>query len=158
MKQQVRLTRSQLALRERLIKALRSGKYRQGQRALKTIVDEGNTRLCCLGVAADIMTRNKWEAPNAPHASHAGLRCGDNIYKTHLPPSLLKRLGLGPREQSALINANDVRDFDFNDIAFVLELATISRTPVGEPLPYEWTLPPIIPLSQTGAENVGTTD
>ncbi len=43
-------------LKDKWIKALRSGYYKQGQEVLKSI----DYKFCCLGVLCDIIDTNKW--------------------------------------------------------------------------------------------------
>jgi hypothetical protein len=44
-------------LKQKWVTALRSGEYKQGRRALKTI----HGTHCCLGVLADVIDPNGWE-------------------------------------------------------------------------------------------------
>jgi hypothetical protein len=47
-------------IKEQWVSALRSGKYKQGNGALRNIKDE----FCCLGVLCDIVAPEKWELNN----------------------------------------------------------------------------------------------
>ena len=50
------------AFKERWVKALRSGRYRQVNAHLRGIdPDTGKLGYCCLGVACNITNRNKWK-------------------------------------------------------------------------------------------------
>lgn len=52
------------AIKEKWVKALRSGDYRQGSGALRR--QKGNDGLfCCLGVLCDISGRGRWREPNS---------------------------------------------------------------------------------------------
>lgn len=46
-------------LKTKWLEALRSGKYKQGRSALRTIQDE----FCCLGVLCDIVAPDAWSKP-----------------------------------------------------------------------------------------------
>jgi len=93
------LTELQLDNRYKLVKALRSGRYKQGKFALKQVDDEGNTSFCCLGVACDLLGRTEmfgrrledagvldddvmeaygFESPNAAYANKERCLASDN--------------------------------------------------------------------------------
>jgi hypothetical protein len=92
--------------KQKWIEALRSGKYRQGQSLLSfTILDE-EPQYCCLGVLRDIMGTN------------------DFSYKqenTTLSSLQLSVCGLDRETQRILIQLNDVKMWDFNQIADYIE-------------------------------------
>ena len=48
------------------VEALRSGKYKQGRKALKTSTHDGIFHYCCLGVLAEILDPDEWENKTHP--------------------------------------------------------------------------------------------
>lgn len=86
-------------LKEKWIKALRSGEYKQAQRRLRT--SEG---FCCLGVLCDLVDSSKWEDTDP----------GDYFnYKTEVPhecylPTVIRfDAGLSNYDESQVANMND---------------------------------------------------
>lgn len=55
-------------LKAKWIEALRSGKYLQGERRLRTLTSGKPDTYCCLGVLGDIFDPSKW----VPHAEDEG--------------------------------------------------------------------------------------
>ena len=78
------------------IKALRSGKYKQGRRLLRTTDD----KFCCLGVLCDVMKIPCWEYPkiNADDQSlvyHFGEKADSKkTYAGLLPPMAINKAGM----------------------------------------------------------------
>lgn len=58
-------------IKARWLKALRSGKYRQGTGHLKKTTITGEARHCCLGVLCELAMRSKVIAPSV--AAHDGI-------------------------------------------------------------------------------------
>lgn len=94
-----------ISLVKRWIKALRSGKYKQGKKALRT----SNNEFCCLGVLCDVANPQLWTG-----REYAGY--------VHLPPvSLLGKVHVDSHTKDVLIRMNDNRNFSFHAIANYLE-------------------------------------
>lgn len=106
------------------VKALRSGEYTQGRRALKVVNEDGSVGYCCLGVAGDLCVkagRAKWDGERL-----IDRRDGKSDRKI-LTPSLRDVFGLDGREwrqeQARLAEWNDRGAKTFADIAEVIEAA-----------------------------------
>lgn len=102
------------------IAALRSGKYKQGQNWLNN-----DGKLCCLGVACEVMGM-----PSEPANTGGGVtQYGDYAATETAPPETVHYFGLwdgngGPRmgiKAFALSELNDSKDYTFEQIAGVLE-------------------------------------
>jgi len=87
------------AIKTKWVKALRSGKYEQGQASLRSKLN----RFCCLGVLCDIIDDSKWKKP--VQINNFSYLYGDNI--TSLPFLLLKEIDLDKGDQDNLILMND---------------------------------------------------
>ena len=85
--------------REKLIEALLSDKYKQGQHRLVTVEADGDHH-CCLGVACDLVDHNSWEKPFRDHSVQYGDYTARNFnYKGFtavgtLPRSVWEEIGL----------------------------------------------------------------
>lgn len=90
------------------VEALRSGKYRQTQQALR----EKNA-YCCLGVACDISGFGVWDDDRFLHEE------GNNT--GYLPTGLRERMGLEQLQESSLITMNDDEGKTFAEIADYIE-------------------------------------
>jgi hypothetical protein len=97
----------QQELKEKWLKALRSGEYSQGTAALRT-----NIGYCCLGVLADVMGA-KWVKPSCdePETEWSIERSPAIAY---LPTSYAKRAGLDSEIQDQLATMNDGGSGGFN--------------------------------------------
>ena len=107
------------------IKALRSGKYKQGQGRLK---DFETGRYCCLGVLCEEYRKSDvgkkkgahWDEPFAhkvPFSSSAA-----SSFAMLEPPQTVRRwAGLTVKMQDVLINCNDMKNHSFRKIAARLE-------------------------------------
>lgn len=84
-------------LKTKWIKALTSGKYKQGQAVLKDYTVKGPEH-CCLGVLCEVAGVKEVKVDNF------GEFKGD--YEL-LSPSLLKEFGISKEQQSALTGMND---------------------------------------------------
>jgi len=114
--------------RQQWVAALRSGKYQQGEKRLRT-----NDKFCCLGVACDISGLGKWV-----HVAGSNMRGYfiDGIESQYeLPDNVRDWLGVGsnfvgimPRMISPdivnLANAND-GGYNFGEIADIVETGKI---------------------------------
>ncbi len=96
------------------VDALRSGKYKQGQKALRQETPEGS-RFCCLGVACDLEDPKKWR-------NLEGGKADFDYHQGWLSQELLAKLGFNHMEQSSLANMNDNQGKTFDEIARYLEI------------------------------------
>jgi hypothetical protein len=100
------------------VRALRSGRYKQGQGQLKVVDQKGNTRFCCLGVLCDLHSKQtgiKWQ----------GIHYMDE--KGVLPSRVMKWAGLKYTDPQLTIHqaAADLNDNGkrFKTIAKLIEKA-----------------------------------
>ncbi len=100
----------------RCVKALRSGKYKQGRGRLCTIEPDGSLSHCCLGVIANIIDPDAWRED-----SRLDFRMAWNGSATCLTEAAEKQLGFSPEIQGQLIRLNDTRHYTFKSIANWLE-------------------------------------
>lgn len=91
------------------ITALRSGKYEQGQKALRV----GN-KFCCLGVACDLYDKNGWLEP----CDSGRIPFHDEV--SYLPLAVQERLGLHGHNPWGLGTMND-EGWTFAEIAAYLQ-------------------------------------
>ena len=101
---------------------LRSGKYKQGQGALRT----SSNHFCCLGVLCDISYPEGWwkEFDEYDHYSFELLKSDDetNYYsEDEMPPeALIREVGLDYEDAKGLAKMNDSGD-SFDEIADEIE-------------------------------------
>lgn len=88
------------------VKALRSGKFKQGQQAM---YDRDNNTLCCLGVLCVVQ-----EIDSLNHMGNGGQ------YGNVTPPRHLDA-GLSNEDIYILLEANDSHEWTFEDIAAYVE-------------------------------------
>ena len=98
------------AIKAEWVKALRSGKYKQGNGRLR----DGDT-FCCLGVLCDIGTKKAW----ASNGAYCGL-AGDKR-TGFLPHTISNLAGLSDYTQNVLSSLNDCAGSSFNEIADWIE-------------------------------------
>jgi hypothetical protein len=96
-------------LKKKWVKALRSGRYRQGIDYLQC--GEGNN--CCLGVLCRV-ARVKAEP------SYCGTKSFDGD-ESHLTDKLLKKFKITAKQQNKLIDMNDSQGKTFKEIADYIE-------------------------------------
>jgi hypothetical protein len=116
------------------VKALRSGKYKQGQSRLRNdSVDTKTTTWCCLGVLCDIMNPDGWDSNT--YGSSFSYACPiDGREDTVLPASVRKAAGMksdnGERvgSRKSLVYLNDrcsdktgKGTYSFDKIADIIE-------------------------------------
>lgn len=97
-------------IKARWVKALRSGKYLQGQQQLRTVNSENpkQDQFCCLGVLCDIVDKSKWGI--GPLGGDSGDVAARGVYdgKTAMPPNdIRERAGLSPEQCDLLAKFND---------------------------------------------------
>lgn len=100
-------------IKEKWVKALRSGRYKQIREYLKT--DEG---YCCLGVLCNIINRRKWKETIF---GECGYQDGATLETYELPIDVRKQAKLHPNTVSKLIEMNDGEGKSFNQIADYIE-------------------------------------
>lgn len=106
------------------VKALRSGKYKQGRKALRT--RRGN--YCCLGVACDISKLSKWDTNSYGEGRYDG-HVGD------LPRRVKKWFGMAlsnplvthGKKQVELASLNDRRSSSFRQVADLIESQWLTK-------------------------------
>ena len=93
-------------IKAKWLKALRSGKYKQGKGRLKSTKGKA-VRYCCLGVLCDILDQKKWSTE--PGAAMIDGRFPSFWCKNEysLPDAVKKRLALSASKQETLIGLND---------------------------------------------------
>lgn len=96
------------------IEALRSGKYEQGVKRLR---DED--KMCCLGVACDVIDPDGWE--KSPSGDNGGVEWFWKSLYSSLDIETQGLLSLDTEAQNRLIDFNDRCTYDFNFIADWLE-------------------------------------
>lgn len=101
-------------IKAKWIAALRSGKYKQGQNAMRIVAPDGDC-FCCLGVLCDVIDPNAWNAES--FAGLAGRLRGwafDGIRAyTAIPPNKV----LESYASWKLSDLNDQQKFTFAEIA-----------------------------------------
>lgn len=104
--------------KQRWLTALRSGKYRQGQRALRQRNTVDDTAYCCLGVALDIKDATQWKP-----AECSGWRDDWNGCRSALANNLLAKAIDGALEETTVQTLARMNDGGgtFPDIAEWIE-------------------------------------
>lgn len=111
------------------IKALRSGKYIQGEKRLRQVGPKG-LEYCCLGVVCNISKTSKWSDKN--NSCETSFRYGDSDLVSP-PESLLGKLGLnsdlsGESPSYSTQNFWEMNDTDhltFAEIADLIEITLV---------------------------------
>ncbi len=113
-------------IKQKLVEALRSGKYRQAAGALKKRVwvhdiGEQQAGYCCLGVLCDVMGCTWQELQHGTtHCSLPFIDDKDVSFNEYLSDSMLEKVGLTDEQQKELARLND-EGRSFNDIAEHIE-------------------------------------
>lgn len=122
-----------LTFRQRWVKALRSGKYRQAKGVLRS--PDNDVSYCCLGVACDLIDPNKWtkhakEGDGALRAFAWGRRGRDSDYDDFSLPGHKARevIGMDDEAIAALAELND-EGYSFTDIADAIEWIDNGESP-----------------------------
>lgn len=102
------------------VKALRSGKYKQGYGRLSTKhPDTNEITYCCLGVACEVYNEANKNNPKAllkkKHFSADVFQFDEQVW--HLPAKVISWLGFHQGKQHNLIKLNDSREYSFKKIA-----------------------------------------
>lgn len=112
-----------------LARALRSGAYKQGKSALRTIDTEGNEKFCCLGVFCDILPEGvgHWGPRRAGGASWFSLESGGESNGDRPPRALFSSYDFDEETLEKLdasfqhlMQLND-HGLDFSTIADLIE-------------------------------------
>lgn len=97
--------------KDKWVVALRSGQYKQSQKALR---DEYG--FCCLGVVCDIIDPTGWIGYDYVDKVNAEV-----VHQVGLTQGIRKLIGLDVRILRALTEMNDNQDYTFNMIADYIE-------------------------------------
>lgn len=110
------------------LKALRSGKYKQGKRRLITVKPDGTCLHCCLGVACEVLGLERGEKWGEAGYMYSG------YYTAASMPSavsgaagLSRQLNSGKTLADSLIHDNDTRRRGFKDIANRIETRILPK-------------------------------
>lgn len=116
--------------RQKLIDALRSGKYKKGVYSMKKSTSYFNFDIdikhCPLGVACEVYhaenpTKSKWivNKPQRIHTFFVGSYI--NSSSTFPPGSVIDFFGMTPGDMRIIADLNDYKDATFDDIAEYIE-------------------------------------
>ena len=104
-------------IKKRWLKALRSGKYKQGRELLAFRADkEEKYGYCCLGVLADIVAKDEWRVSRTIHGTALTLQ-DSACYLVEK-----YRYGLTDENMRTLVYMNDTEWKDFKEIADWIEI------------------------------------
>ncbi len=105
-------------LKKKWLKALRSGKYKQGKGALKREINQKKEcAFCCLGVLCDIIDNTKWRTERTVYEYNNN----GEVVSGVLPISLTSKYNIDVLQTNKLIDMNDIKNLDFNEIADYIE-------------------------------------
>jgi hypothetical protein len=102
-------------IKEKWIKALRSGKYSQATNRLRC----GNS-FCCLGVLCDVVDPSLW-TDYRDDPLYYSFKYKDDLSTLGVPGTLKEDIGLKPTDALTLANLNDIKGFSFLEIADYIE-------------------------------------
>lgn len=102
------------AIKASWIRALRSGRYKQGHGALA--VQDGKS-WCCLGVLCNLPSVPGEWTNDVDGDGDGYYKFGGKPFAGKISGKLLKWLGIKPKEQDHLIEMNDTHENDFDEIA-----------------------------------------
>lgn len=109
-------------LKEKWVKALKSGKYIQTQGSLKEEDVHGTASYCCLGVLAQVYPgRTRWRVSPESKFYDMGTKRYYPKDIGHLGGTSLEHRILDDGIQSKLIDMNDSGNWDFEEIAEYIE-------------------------------------
>lgn len=100
-------------VKNKWIKALLSGDYRQGLGRLRNTELDGDDSHCCLGVLCNIVASQHWRK----QGHEWSINYGRLDRKGSVPDTLASKLGLARHDQNYLINLNDDKKYTFKQIA-----------------------------------------
>ena len=102
-------------LKRKLLKALRSGKYKQTTNGLREY-----NKFCVLGVLLDVYDKSKWHLGKKIDGKlyyNSEWFYGRNNQDTCVPPSIARKIGLKLQDAYTLIDLNDYDQKTFAEIA-----------------------------------------
>lgn len=127
-------------VKERWVKALRSGKYKQAKRRLvqvkrTPVLNREKRSYCCLGVLCEIAVQDNIIGPATPYAIHGGDYAYSN-HETFPPPQVKEWSGFDvnslrfeiDNESYSIVGLNDDLEWSFDQIADLIE----AQVPVDE--------------------------
>lgn len=94
-------------LKKKWIRALRSGKYKQGRYRLYSNFTDS---YCCLGLLCDLLDRTKWQKDEWDYWAWGNR-------EDALPETVRRKVKLSPKQQGSLIRMNDQEGKTFSEIA-----------------------------------------
>lgn len=103
-------------LKDKWIKALRSGKYKQTYGTLR-----GKVGFCCLGVLCDIRNPKGWSVPKRNGHNQVYYISKENNCIGMLSSKILKAIQMSQDQMEKLIKLNDSRKHNFKTIAKYIE-------------------------------------
>jgi hypothetical protein len=105
-------------IKTKWLEALRSGKYKQGNRVLRKTTDDQD-EYCCLGVLCDLISPEKWHKPEI--GTWVAFLSTNGDKKRHFPPDEIMRVaGLSTENGDTLAGKNDEGE-SFEEIAKYIE-------------------------------------
>jgi hypothetical protein len=102
------------AIKDKWLKALRSGKYEQGQ---GTLVSSFGTQFCCLGVLGDVCGVSLSTMYGIGYLSLALFDRGGELSDGELSTLMVDRFGIKRSTEKKLANMNDGEGKNFRQIA-----------------------------------------
>jgi len=106
-------------LKEKWIKALRSGRYKQGMGTMRSKIGNYKFEYCCLGVLCNIVNRRKWTQRGG--VTFHQYEFQEESETAVIPCNLRKHIGLENKEERSLIDMNDRSNKSFKEIADYIE-------------------------------------
>lgn len=101
------------------LKALRSGKYRQGEGYLCKQDKNNKSRYCCLGVLCNESHDGDWNREDDDYDGFVNWSIGGR--SGAIPENIAKGFGLNLRTQEKLVALNDGEKLNFKEIAEWIE-------------------------------------
>lgn len=108
-------------VRDRWVKALRSGRYKQTTGQLGQRDKSGKESFCCLGVLAKVAAAEKSIERPVWDIDELIVVDGDAWHNDELPAAIRKQVGLTDLQQRRLVELNDDQNASFKAIADFIE-------------------------------------
>jgi hypothetical protein len=110
-------------IKAKWLEALRSGKYKQAQRALCELNADGSKSYCCLGVLCDIVAPEDWAGPEKMQMSDGSHYFIRHLSHTQMPASMIHtQASLHGGAADKLAQMNDEEQLSFAEIADWIEV------------------------------------